>query len=115
WDIEGLRNQGGNIHHDLYCWYLVDRQQSSEPLTWTEESLQQWIMEWVARKAGMKLADIDARDSIAAYGIDSMAIAEFEGEISKILGFEWPVMDFLVQEPAISEVAEEGIRLLHES
>lgn len=68
----------------------------------------EWIMNWMSQKLSIPVSDIDTADSMNAYGTDSMMTAEFEEEVSKFIGVEWPVMDYLITEPSILEVAERG-------
>ncbi|MDX2283117.1 MAG: acyl carrier protein [Bacteroidia bacterium] len=77
----------------------------------TSEEILEFILDWMSRRLKMPKTAIDPRDSIAAYGVDSVMIAEFEGEISEFVGFEWPVTDLLLRDPSIREIAEHGAEL----
>jgi acyl-CoA synthetase (AMP-forming)/AMP-acid ligase II len=76
--------------------------------------LREWIVTWMAQRLEMPVSDIDPDDSLAAYGVDSVMVAEFEAEISTYVGFEWPVMDMLITDPSINEVAARGAKLVKE-
>lgn len=80
---------------------------SDDPIKSSQEILE-WITNWMSQKLSIPVSDIDTADSMNAYGTDSMMTAEFEEEVSKFIGVEWPVMDYLITEPSIMEVAERG-------
>ncbi|MCB0855000.1 MAG: non-ribosomal peptide synthetase, partial [Bacteroidetes bacterium] len=81
----------------------------------TRADIQQWIINWVAKELDIPAVKIDPEESIQAYGIDSMATARFEEEVSKFVGFTWPVMDLLINEPSIAEISEKGEELIIEA
>ncbi|MEM6800661.1 MAG: phosphopantetheine-binding protein [Bacteroidota bacterium] len=85
----------------------TNSQASTQTIKKTDEILS-WILDWMSRKLSIPQSDIDPADSLNAYGTDSLMTAEFEEEISKFIGVEWPVMDYLITEPSIQEVAERG-------
>ncbi|MEZ4774222.1 MAG: AMP-binding protein [Bacteroidia bacterium] len=76
--------------------------------------IQAWIITWMSKKLRVPAAKIDPQESMQAYGLDSMGTAEFEEEISQFVGFKWPVMDFLINEPTIEEISKRGEMLLAE-
>ncbi|MDX1905692.1 MAG: acyl carrier protein [Bacteroidia bacterium] len=77
----------------------------------TADEIREWILDWMSRKLSIKKTSIDARDSIASYGVDSIMIAEFEGEISEYVGFQWPIMDMMIKDPSIDEICQRGEEL----
>ena len=80
----------------------------------SSEELLIWVKDWMSHKLSISIEDIDPMDSLTAYGTDSMMTAEFEEEISRFLGFNWPVMDFLITEPSIQELCDRGAEVAEE-
>ncbi|MDX2247757.1 MAG: AMP-binding protein [Bacteroidia bacterium] len=80
----------------------------------TAARIQDWIVAWMSKKLGINTAKIDPQESMQAYGLDSMGTAEFEEDISRFIGFKWPVMDFLINEPTIAEISKRGEMLAAE-
>lgn len=85
---------------------LLDR---TEPKIKTSEEILTWILDWMSKKLSIPVSDIDPADSLNAYGTDSLMTAEFEEQISEFIGHKWPVMDYLITEPSIQEVADRGV------
>lgn len=77
----------------------------------TAGEIQEWILNWMSQKLSMAKNRIDPEDSMAAYGVDSLMVAEFEAEVSEYLGFHWPVMDMMVKDPSIEELSRRGADL----
>jgi acyl carrier protein len=84
-------------------------------MTPTAPELSAWIRQWLAQKLAMPLSSIEEEDPLSAYGVDSMMVMEFEAEISEHLGFEWPVRELLIRDPAIRELAAKGAALAREA
>lgn len=81
------------------------------PVPVTAAEIQDWILNWMSQKLSMSKNRIDPEESMAAYGVDSLMVAEFEAEVSEYLGFHWPVMDMMVKDPSIRELSRRGAEL----
>lgn len=90
----------------------TEQAQQHEPKS--SEEILTWILDWMSQKLSIPVSDIDPADSLNAYGTDSLMTAEFEEEISKFIGIEWPVMDYLITEPSIQEVADRGVEWIED-
>jgi 8-amino-7-oxononanoate synthase len=60
-----------------------DPQQGGEP---TVESIQNWIVAWLARELGIDAGAIDSRKDFTNYGLDSMMAVRFAQELQDQLG-----------------------------
>ncbi|MEO1448800.1 MAG: AMP-binding protein [Bacteroidota bacterium] len=76
----------------------------------SEQEILDWILGWVATQTGEKVERLDAEDTLQAYGIDSMKLGAFEGELCAYMGVTWPVNDFLLREPSMRELSQEAWR-----
>lgn len=83
--------------------------------TLSAANIREWIITWLSRRLKVPAAKIDPSESMQAYGLDSMGTAAFEEDISKFVGFTWPVMDFLINEPSIEEISQRGALLAEEN
>ena len=69
------------------------------------ESIQDWLLEKVSEVVGVEEADIDIRESLATYGLGSVAAVSLTGELAGWLGreleptlfWEHPSTDVLVK------------------
>ena len=77
--------------------------------------IQEWIIQWLCQQINMEQSEIDVRDSIAAYGVDSLGIATFETEFCEFLQVRWPVTDYLINDPSIETLADKALDILREN
>jgi acyl carrier protein len=52
----------------------------------TEENIQSWLADQIARINGLAANDIDINQPFASYGLDSVAAAALSGELANWLG-----------------------------
>ena len=78
----------------------------------TEESIKEWVIQWLMRNQRYRRQDIDPDKNLMSYGIDSLAAVTLETEISKQFGFQWHVSSFILN-PTINKLAEEGMEIFN--
>lgn len=70
----------------------------------TAAEIQEWMVAWVSRRAGMDPAAIDAQAPLTRYGLDSLATVRLLADLEAWLGFQLrdnPFVDY----PSIDELA----------
>lgn len=73
-------------------------------MTRTAAEIQDWIISWVSRRAGMEPSAIDPRAPITRYGLDSLAMVRLIADVEAWLGYTLsgnPFADY----PSIAELA----------
>ncbi len=73
-------------------------------------NLEQFLVNWVSLHLNNSLS-VDAANSLAAYGIDSIKAVELTAETKTLFGFEWPPYLFF-EEISIARMADEGLKLM---
>lgn len=85
----------------LYEWQLPDAQQFKErsssvvPSLQDAESIKRWLVSELAAKLHLDSSDLDPRQSLARYGIDSLSAVELKHSIEAGLGVALPIDDLL--------------------
>jgi acyl-CoA synthetase (AMP-forming)/AMP-acid ligase II/acyl carrier protein len=85
----------------------------TETIAPTEESLREWLIQWIMRNQSLEREEIDLDKNIMTFGIDSLAAVTLETEISKQFGFQWHLSSFILN-PTINMLVDEGIKLYQE-
>jgi acyl-CoA synthetase (AMP-forming)/AMP-acid ligase II/acyl carrier protein len=85
----------------LYKWQMPDAREPNEdvsitaPLLEDAESVKRWLLCKLAAKLKIDSSELDAHQSIARYGIDSLLAVELKHEIETGLGLAVPADDLL--------------------
>ncbi len=75
------------------------------------DSVEEWLVNWLARKVKMDPKDIDPDKPILSYGLDSMGAVELEREVTKQFGIGIELSDFL-ENNKISDLAAAGVKMI---
>ena len=86
---------------------IADAQDETAPvLPATAASLVDWITAWLARRLELAPGEIDTRQPLAVYGLDSLLAVELMHDVEQVFGHQLDV-GVLVDAPSIAVLAEQ--------